>query len=1732
MKQILILLLLIWTTPLSAQWTQTGDLLEGGTITCLIDDGTDVIAGTESGGIYKSIDEGSTWSFSSDGLTNYQIKDLEKIGGRFLAATYGGGVFVSDDGGSTWSASNTGFPGEYCEALGRHAGRVFATSGIYIYASDNQGDSWSLSSSGLNGGGIFSIVSDGNVVYAGTHTGGIYKSTNNGLTWVAANSGLPIDLVRSIVVHLGVVYAVVMNEGLFRSDNQGDNWSQVALPSLGLNPWQIAESSDGLYVCTFDPSGGQGGVFKSVDGGLNWSQMNLPGGFHSFYSIQSSGVNVFAGGSNDIGIFKSGNSGQNWVEANNGLTARYVRAVALSDDKFYCGGTGYLLVSSNMGTNWNQINTGFPPQSRSIHAEGTNVYVGYGSADILYSNNSGVNWAMTTTQTPTNMFDADIKSNGSIVFGAGGSVAGRSTDFGANWTEVSSGLPFTFVNCLEIIDQYAFIGSSSRVYRMALNGTSWTSSGLVSEYVLDLANDGVNLFAGTLGGDVFKSSDYGDSWQNISSNLPNARVTSLTCAGGYVFAGLQGFGVYVSDDNGSSWEPDGASMNYQSVLELSSNGTHILAGTGGNGVWKRDVPSGSIVISGQVNYGNVIIGESPSLNFEIENQGTSDLIIYGVDYPYPVFSGNWSGVIPPGGSHTVSVVFSPQSVGDFSGEALVSSSAVGGGAFTISGFGTATPTPQINLSTGSLTAGNTIDIFGVQFTSNGSVDLVISGPDNFVFAQTLSVDSQGDFSYDFSTTLGMPEGTYNVVATDETTELSTIVKTFVLVNPAPPLYHLNILDPVTSTEYEVGDNVTLSFTDVMQLDSEYPMNGAMRIYDYDVEYSDDGGSNWTYFTNISGDDFPTITINETSSFTANAIGSYQFRVTDTYQPLNTQTSGIFDVVMPQVDNIHVTQRWDHSYSNQNNPLQGVAADGTSRIYIEVSKIDNNIGPAIESVSVNLSDNVSSATTHLGKVMAASQIGTYSSEANSANQITASTSSNQNNGYWFWYVAPDDFTRPGQGDDTESYRTVTAEITITYAGGSSEVIPEVIKIVRPPLMLVHGLGGNYQTTFANFRNNSSGFSTHFLNDNRFEVAHSVRLYEHYNFSVNALALVQTDNSLYPAPYFTSFQDVIKDMRSKGYASTQVDYIAHSMGGAVIRTVLDNFYTRFTRTGNHSNLDYKNYEEGYVNKIITISTPHNSSPLADIVDRYIGDLTYLMRLGLTLYYDQNPNAMAFNMVQPNFNNTGLIPVPVYEATDAVRNLKIDESNGGVNHGMTDLPTHLIAADVWPGTQPISNFAIPQSLILEFQNVVDQFDFLDKLLNVTLAGAVDPGLTSDLSEAASLMNKVHRAMKYLEIMMSTYNVAVFIPESDLVVPIESQLADYPKTAPNVSVFDDKLTHCCFGKEVLNQLEVGNEVMNMLNAPISSSAFASIPSTSNKTTPVNNILSAPTMAFSSDIDYDFIELLSPESGAPVYVDSTLTITVDIRDTTDLIKTDVTFQGKSYRLAKNQALEVLSVQVSPFALDTQMIFVEALYKNQDSARFVYDTTSVVVSTLSNLHQIKVEPEILFLMKQETQYPKYYAVYDEFTTSVRSFSQRITATVDDPSIAVFEPKTKGFKGVSDGETFATISYDGFTDTIYLVVRRELNPSVINGLEEIVRDDVKDPVIHVYPNPSKNLITITTNQEGEYTINMYNSIGQLLQSQTFSGVTQTMSIRDYSEGIYLLEVTEKTGLKHMVKVVKQ
>ena len=115
----------------------------------------------------------------------------------------------------------------------------------------------------------------------------------------------------------------------------------------------------------------------------------------------------------------------------------------------------------------------------------------------------------------------------------------------------------------------------------------------------------------------------------------------------------------------------------------------------------QTVPTRIIGLSGSLVFGNVNVGSTKQLTFNISNTGNSALTVSSITYPAG-FTGNWSsGTIPAGGSQSVIITFAPTAAQSYSGTVTVNSDKTSGtNTIAISGTGQQNYTVTFQAGTG------------------------------------------------------------------------------------------------------------------------------------------------------------------------------------------------------------------------------------------------------------------------------------------------------------------------------------------------------------------------------------------------------------------------------------------------------------------------------------------------------------------------------------------------------------------------------------------------------------------------------------------------------------------------------------------------------------------------------------------------------------------------------------------------------------------------------------------------------------------------------------------------------------------------------------------------------------------------------------------------------------------------------------------------------------------------
>jgi len=602
-------------------------------------------------GVYKSEDGGITWQ--AKGLTAVGSIGKVKIDPNddntlFVAAM--GPLFRKDTNRGVYKTTNAGDTWEQVLFVSDSTGvidmAIHPTNGNIVYAT-----SWER-------------IRRPNARQYGGETSRIYRTTNGGTTWTELTNGLPtlasqkgrisIDISKSNPNVLYAMYADAIGnvQGVYRTNDGGNNWVSVnsnSLINVGFHWW-----FEGIFV---DPSDEDIiyylglNVQKSTNGGASWfnSFQNAHVDQHALAFNPSVPGEILLG--NDGGLYKSANDGVSFSkDATLPITQFYRFHVDTQNiNKVYGGAQD----NSTMRTvtdglnDWTIINggDGFQPL---VDPTNTNViYALSQNGNLGKSINNGVSFfsAMNGIASGDRKnWDTPIAfdpSNSQILF-YGANRLYKTTNAAGNWTAISPDLtngPYTgnlvfgtiiSISVSPLDSNIIYVGTDDgNVWITQNGGGTWTniSADLPNRWVTKVlasrtnGNDVYVTFSGYRYGEdfghIYKSSNLGSNWVDISSNVPDIPINDIEKDSyGNLYIGTD-IGVLASNNEGVQWEILG--INLPSVvvtdLHIHEQTETLFVATYGRSSYKMDISGNILSTENYLLETNVTVYPNPATDF-------------------------------------------------------------------------------------------------------------------------------------------------------------------------------------------------------------------------------------------------------------------------------------------------------------------------------------------------------------------------------------------------------------------------------------------------------------------------------------------------------------------------------------------------------------------------------------------------------------------------------------------------------------------------------------------------------------------------------------------------------------------------------------------------------------------------------------------------------------------------------------------------------------------------------------------------------------------------------------------------------------------------------------------------------------------------------------------------------------------------------------------------------------
>ena len=450
--------------------------------------------GTDNG-VWSSFNNGLSFSGGSVSVPG-GIYDIKVMSPNFLLISSTAGLYKWN---GTTTLSNNGLGG-------RTAGRIMMLNNKYIVSANSPSALFPILFSSTDATNwtpvpnlpttiFLSMDYIASTAFVGSSIG-IHRSTDNGVTWVKKVSGIKAQNVIDVKSANNKVYAVLnnrlkngMNGGIYTSADDGANWQRLSLDDT-FHVEKIAIQNDTIVAYTHASNWSpQGAFYRSTDGGATWVKLNkTPGSPEAFYHTNKT-LFITGFGINGTNIERSMDMGTTWQTVTlTGYTGTNTTPLAIMD---VIGSTIYAISSLNVSA----------------------------GGGVFKSDDNGVTWVAVNN-------------------GLGGSIA--------NARAAGNNL-FAYIN--------AFSGISA-LFRSTNLGVSWEqiNSALQSYILQDINSGNGSLYVsaapanyGTDSGYIYESSDNGNTWNNITANLPTITLGRTVVNNSKVYVATMGYSLFTKN---------------------------------------------------------------------------------------------------------------------------------------------------------------------------------------------------------------------------------------------------------------------------------------------------------------------------------------------------------------------------------------------------------------------------------------------------------------------------------------------------------------------------------------------------------------------------------------------------------------------------------------------------------------------------------------------------------------------------------------------------------------------------------------------------------------------------------------------------------------------------------------------------------------------------------------------------------------------------------------------------------------------------------------------------------------------------------------------------------------------------------------------------------------------------------------------------------------------------------
>ena len=603
-------------------WNSLGARPEGQLIDLVITDGVQADIIMYLGlvdGVFHSVDAGKSWTPVSDQLANKKIRAITAIENVVFVGTDSGlyrlnsagwtllPVGESDNIRAVASAEHRLYVAMGEKAVNKGFGftlpvRMTAATSLSLYRSTDLGDSWQT------------------LDFIKTKT---EPSSPSGMTISVRpatpesdqnGKGGPKD---SETKKTSVFEMVAVEESLFVLDDENSYYSSDAGENWVTLDSDIPDRADvsrlvSLNAHTFYRNG-QSGIYRTTDAGKTWHPFNA--GFVKTSVMNLVSVQNVLYANVGVTLLTSSNAGESWIPVPSSLGN--IINLARFNDVLYARG----IEDVNRRLHLFRLSTG---DNRLTPVPGMPILEEAGYAKLMEERFKEILPVIDQTEGQKNILDDNILEDlDADVF---------VEDYSKVIEETLAQIVLSLIENFAVSGDTYYMEYEQRLFRWKTGTTEWVDTGLINEgkpsidmigsantpdsLPSNLAVSGSTVYVGKWDGHLFQSFDEGNTWNDVTANLPFSVVhfRAVTFAGSTVYVATDKGVAYSSD--GTDWHTATDSEGTPLVIERFTVDGTTLYGTSeqrvyqfkeSSGVWQQvapeiPMPITSLAVDGSVLY--------------------------------------------------------------------------------------------------------------------------------------------------------------------------------------------------------------------------------------------------------------------------------------------------------------------------------------------------------------------------------------------------------------------------------------------------------------------------------------------------------------------------------------------------------------------------------------------------------------------------------------------------------------------------------------------------------------------------------------------------------------------------------------------------------------------------------------------------------------------------------------------------------------------------------------------------------------------------------------------------------------------------------------------------------------------------------------------------------------------------------------------------------------------------